>query len=229
MSDFERESSGVQGLDDLMEGGFPRNFVILVAGSSGTGKTTLCIQYLVEGLKKGEKGLYIGLGESTNIIKKSMLRYGIDLDKLAENDQLVFADIPALDLEDISQLIDGMGPDVKRLVIDPISALLFKFERDIELRQKVRELTELIREKGVTALITTEVPENSELISRFGIEDFLSDGIVVMYYFREGARRFRGIEVRKMRGTAHSDLVHLYKLEPNVGVRVYPNEKAVPE
>ncbi len=229
MSDFEREPSGIQGLDDLMEGGFPKNFVILVAGSSGTGKTTLCIQYLVEGLKKGEKGLYIGLGESTNIIKKSMLRYGIDLDKLAENDQLVFADIPALELEEISQLIDGMGPDVKRLVIDPISALLFKFERDIELRQKVRELTELIREKGVTALITTEVPENSELISRFGIEDFLSDGIVVMYYFREGARRFRGIEVRKMRGTAHSDLVHLYKLEPNVGVRVYPNEKAVPE
>ncbi len=229
MSDFEREQSGIPGLDDLMEGGFPKNFVILVAGSSGTGKTTLCLQYLVEGLKKGEKGLYIGLGESTNIIKKAMLRYGVDLDKLAENDQLVFADIPALDLDDISKLIDGMGPDVKRLVIDPISALLFKFERDIELRQKVRELTELIREKGVTALITTEVPENSELISRFGIEDFLADGIVVMYYFREGARRFRGIEVRKMRGTAHSDLVHLYKLEPNVGVRVYPNEKAVPE
>ncbi len=229
MSDFVREVSGIPGLDDLMEGGFPQNFVILVAGSSGTGKTTLCIQYLVEGLKKGEKGLYIGLGESTNIIKKSMLRYGIDLDKLAENDQLVFADIPALDLEDISQLIDGMGPDVKRLVIDPISALLFKFEKDLELRQKVRELTELIREKGVTALITTEVPENSELISRFGIEDFLADGIVVMYYFREGARRFRGIEIRKMRGTAHSDLVHLYKLEPNQGVRVYPNEKAIPE
>jgi KaiC/GvpD/RAD55 family RecA-like ATPase len=229
MSDFERLESGIMGLDDLMEGGFPRNFVILVAGSSGTGKTTLCIQYLVEGLKKGEKGLYIGLGESTNIIKKSMLRYGIDLDKLAENDQLVFADIPALELDEISQLIDGMGPDVKRLVIDPISALIFKFEKDIELRQKIRELIELIREKGVTALITTEIPENSELISRFGIEDFLADGIVVMYYFREGARRFRGIEVRKMRGTAHSDLVHLYKLEPNVGVRVYPNEKAIPE
>ncbi len=229
MSDFERLESGIAGLDDLMEGGFPRNFVILVAGSSGTGKTTLCIQYLVEGLKKGEKGLYIGLGESTNIIKKSMSRYGIDLDKLAENDQLVFADIPALELDEISQLIDGMGPDVKRLVIDPISALIFKFEKDIELRQKIRELIELIREKGVTALITTEIPENSELISRFGIEDFLADGIVVMYYFREGARRFRGIEVRKMRGTAHSDLVHLYKLEPNVGVRVYPNEKAIPE
>lgn len=229
MSDFERENSGIPGLDDLMEGGFPKNFVILVAGSSGTGKTTLCIQYLVEGLKRGEKGLYIGLGETTNIIKKSMQRYGVDLDKLAENDQLVFADIPALELDEISQLIDGMGPDVKRLVIDPISALLFKFDKDIELRQKVRELTELIREKGVTCLITTEIPENSQLISRFGIEDFLADGIIVMYYFREGPRRFRGIEVRKMRGTAHSDLVHLYKLEPDVGVRVYPNEKAIPE
>jgi len=229
LSDFERVASGIPGLDDLMEGGFPRNFIILVSGSSGTGKTTLCIQYLVEGLKHGEKGVYIGLGESSNVMKKSILRYGIDLDKLAEHDKLIFADIPALDLEEVSQLIDGMGPDVKRLVIDPISALLFKFDRDIDLRQKIRELTELIRDKGVTALITTEIPENSELISRFGIEDFLADGIIVLYYFREGARCFRDIEVRKMRGTAHSDLVHLYKLEPDFGVRVYPNEKAIPE
>jgi KaiC/GvpD/RAD55 family RecA-like ATPase len=158
-----------------------------------------------------------------------MLRFGIDLDSYAESDQLVFADIPALDLEEVSQLIDGMGGNVKRLVIDPISALEFNFANDIELRQKIRELVELIREKGVTALITTEIIENSDRISRFGIEDFLADGIVVMYYFREGARRYRGIEIRKMRGTAHSDMVHLYKIDPEVGVRVYPNEKALPD
>src|SRR5271157_3956473 len=229
MSEYERVSSGIPGLDDLMEGGFPKNFVILVAGSSGTGKSTFCIQYLIEGIKQGEKGLYIGLGESTSVLRKSMLRFGIDLDSYAESDQLIFADIPALDLDEVSQLIDGVGAGVKRLVIDPISALEFKYDKDIELRQKIRELVELIREKGVTALITTEIIENSDRISRFGIEDFLADGIVVMYYFREGARRYRGIEIRKMRGTAHSDMVHLYKIEPEVGVRVYPNEKALPD
>ncbi len=223
--DFTRVPTGIEGLDELIEGGFPENFVILVAGSSGTGKTTLTLQYLVEGIKKGEKGLYIGLGESTDVIKRAMSRYGIELDKLAENDDLVFADIPALELSDISALIESMGPKIKRIVIDPISALVFKYDKELDLRQSIRELVEQLREKGVTTVITTEVLEGSESISRFGIEDFLADGIVVMYYFREGAKRFRGIEIRKMRGTHHSEMIHLYRIEGNKGIRVFPNEK----
>ncbi|MHA1731825.1 MAG: RAD55 family ATPase [Promethearchaeota archaeon] len=226
MSDeFTRVPTGIEGLDELIEGGFPEDFVILVAGSSGTGKTTLTIQYLVEGIKHGEKGLYIGLGESTDVIKKAMSRYSVDLDKLAENDDLVFADIPALELSDISALIESMGPSIKRIVIDPISALVFRYDKELDLRQNIRELVEQLREKGVTTVITTEVLEGSEGISRFGIEDFLADGIIVMYYFREGAKRFRGLEIRKMRGTHHSEMIHLYRIEADKGIRVFPNEK----
>lgn len=224
-NDFTRLTTGVEGLDELIEGGIPENFVILVAGSSGTGKTTLTVQYLVEGVRKGERGIYIGLGESTDVIKKAMNRYGVNLDKLAENDELVFADIPALELEDISALIESMGSRAKRIVIDPISALVFKYDRELDLRQKIRELVEQLRDKGLTTLITTEVLEGSDSISRFGIEDFLADGIIVLYYFREGAKRFRGLEIRKMRGTHHSEMVHLYRIEQEKGVRVFPNEK----
>ena len=65
---FKRVESGIPGLDDLIEGGYPENFIILVSGPSGTGKTTFCMQFLIEGVKKGEKGIYIGLGEDIDII-----------------------------------------------------------------------------------------------------------------------------------------------------------------
>lgn len=222
---FKRVETGIPGLDDLIEGGIPENFIVLVSGTSGTGKTTFCMQYLVEGIRKyNQKGIYIGLGEDIDIIKRSMENYGMDLDKLAENDDLVFADIPALGIEEARALLEGIGEGAKRLVLDPISALLFAYrEQDMELRQKIRELVEIIREKEITALITTELPENSKGISRFGIEDFLSDGIIVLYYFREGAKRYRGLEVRKMRGTHHSSDIHLYKISTDIGIQVFKN------
>ena len=220
---FKRVETGIPGLDTLIEGGIPENFICLVSGTSGTGKTTFCMQYLVEGVRKyNEKGIYIGLGEDINIIKKSMENYGMDLDKLAENDDLVFADIPALDIDEARALLEGIGEGRRRLVIDPLSALLFKY-KDMELRQKIRELIEIIRQKDITAMITTELPENSKGISRFGIEDFLSDGIIVLYYFREGAKRYRGLEVRKMRGTHHSSDIHLYKISTGQGIQVFKN------
>ena len=222
---FKRVETGIPGLDDLIEGGIPENFIVLVSGTSGTGKTTFCMQYLVEGIRKyNQKGIYIGLGEDIDIIKRSMENFGMDLDKLAENDDLVFADIPALGIEEARALLEGIGEGAKRLVLDPISALLFAYrEQDMELRQKIRELVEIIREKEITALITTELPENSKGISRFGIEDFLSDGIIVLYYFREGAKRYRGLEVRKMRGTHHSSDIHLYKISTGIGIQVFKN------
>ncbi len=220
---FNRVKTGIPGLDDLIEGGIPENFIILVSGTSGTGKTTFCMQYLVEGvLKYNEKGIYIGLGEDIEIIQKSMKNYGMDLEKLAEDDKLVFADIPALEIDEVRTLLENISGDQRRLVIDPLSALLFKYEK-MELRQKIRELIEIIRDKNITALITTELPESSKGISRFDIEDFLADGIVVLYYFREGAKRYRGLEVRKMRGTAHSSDIHLYKLTTGKGIEVFKN------
>jgi KaiC/GvpD/RAD55 family RecA-like ATPase len=219
---FKRIVTGIPGLDDLIEGGIPENFIILVSGTSGTGKTTLCMQFLAEGIKHGEKGIYIGLGEDIEIIQKSMTNYGLDLEKMAEDDQLIFADIPALNIEEATAILEGISEGTRRLVIDPLSALLFAYQ-DMELRQKIRELIEIIREKDITALITTELPENSKGISRFGIEDFLSDGIIVLYYFREGAKRYRGLEVRKMRGTNHSSDIHLYKITTDLGIQVFKN------
>jgi KaiC/GvpD/RAD55 family RecA-like ATPase len=227
-NDFERVPSGVPGLDELIEGGIPKNFVVLVAGSSGTGKTTMLMRFLEYGCKNGEKCVYIGLGESEEVITKCMARYGMDLNALAEDNLLTFAAIPTMEFKYLKEIVEGMSDDVKRLVIDPISALVFRYEEGTDLRENLRELVEKIREKNVTCLVSTEVLENSASISRFGIEDFLADGIIVLYYIKEGAKRFRGLEIRKMRGTHHSDLIHLYRLGDK-GFQVFPNQKVIPD
>ncbi|MHA1340316.1 MAG: RAD55 family ATPase [Promethearchaeota archaeon] len=231
---IERIKTGIPGLDELIEGGFTKNSITLLAGSSGTGKTTFSIQFLYNGVVNfNEPGIYIGLGENIERIKQASLRFGMDLEKLAENDSLIFADIPALEIDDIKSMIDSLNPKYKRLVIDPISALTFKYDSNLNMRQTIRDLIELIREKGISqTIISTEVLENSESISRFG-EEFLCDNVIVLYYFREGARRFRGIEIRKARMTNHSDLIHLYKISSEdteqsgkpSGIYVYPKEK----
>jgi KaiC/GvpD/RAD55 family RecA-like ATPase len=226
--DFERVKTGVPGLDELIEGGIPKDFIILVAGSSGTGKTTMLMKFLAQGVQDGEKCVYIGLGESEDVISKCMARYGLDLQALAEDNKLTFAAVPTMEFKYLKEIVQALDDNVKRLVIDPISALVFRYEEGTDLRENLRELVELIREKGVTCMVSTEVLEGSPSISRFGIEDFLADGIIVLYYIKEGAKRFRGLEIRKMRGTHHSDLIHLYKLGDK-GFQVYPNQKVFPD
>ena len=227
--DYERVQTGIPGLDELIEGGIPKDFIILVAGSSGTGKTTMLMKYLAHGVSKGEKCVYIGLGESEEVITKCMSRYGLDLNAMSEDNKLTFAAIPTMEFKYIKEIVEGLDDEVTRLVIDPISALVFRYEEGTDLRENLRELVEMIREKNVTCLMSTEVLEGSTGISRFGIEDFLADGIIVLYYLKEGARRFRGLEIRKMRGTHHSELIHLYKLEPEKGFIVFPNQKVFPD
>jgi KaiC/GvpD/RAD55 family RecA-like ATPase len=228
-NDFERVETGIPGLDQLVEGGIPKDFIVLVAGSSGTGKTTMMMQFLAKGVKKGEKCVYIGLGESEDVIIKCMSRYNLDINALAADDKLSFAAIPTMEFKFLKEIVEKLDDSVKRLVIDPISALVFRYDEGTDLRENIRELVELIREKNITCLISSEVLEGSSGISRFGIEDFLADGIIVLYYMKEGAKRFRGLEVRKMRGTSHSDLIHLYKLEAGKGFVVFPNQKVVPD
>ncbi|MBN2157402.1 MAG: AAA family ATPase [Candidatus Lokiarchaeota archaeon] len=229
----QRIKTGVFGLDELIEGGLPKDSITLVSGNSGTGKTTLSLQFLYNGIKQFEEpGIYIGLSENIHRISLAAERFHMNLEQFSRDDNLVFSDIPALEISEITKIVKSIDDKYKRLVIDPISALTFKYEADVTMREKIRELVELIREKEITAIITTELLENSNTISRFG-EEFLSDVVIVLYYFREGARRFRGIEIRKARLTNHSEQIHLYKissrnpLETGIpcGIQVFPNEK----
>ena len=131
MSVIERTPTGIEGLDELIEGGFPNGHAILVCGGPGAGKTTFGIQFLVKGIEEyGEPGLYVSLGEPADYLKVYMLRFGWDLDSLAKKGLLNIIEFPPAKLHEISisglaNLIRISSFGVKRIVIDCITTLEF--------------------------------------------------------------------------------------------------------
>ncbi|ODS42617.1 MAG: hypothetical protein MSIBF_04740 [Candidatus Altiarchaeales archaeon IMC4] len=223
-----RIPTGIPGFDEMVEGGFERNSVVLVAGGCGTGKSTFCMQFLYEGAKRGEHGLYISLEERPEKIKRYMMRYGWDLNELEYNGELKIIRIPPEDIlhvikEQFSVIEDVMREmNAKRVVIDSISTLHLLIPDSGERRKSVFKLCEWLEERDCTSLIIEESHGG------FGDEttspiEFLMDGVVKIYNIRKDAMRERAIEVLKMRGTDHMTKLAPFKFER--GIKVFPKER----
>ena len=224
---IERIASGIKGLDALMKGGFPKWSTILVSGTPGTGKTILSIQFLVNGaLEHNERGVYISMEEDVNRIKKYMnAAFGWPLEELEKKKKVIFIKSELYDFEAFKNLIETNVEKInaKRIVIDPLTVISLFFERPLEIRRSLLDLDKLLKKLCCTALLTCEIPEGSNTISSFGIEEFTSDGIILLSYY-PGAKP-RGITIRKMRATDHDTDIHPFEIKFGKGIVVYPTEK----
>ena len=134
---MERVKTGVVGLDDLIEGGIPKGSVVLIAGSPGTGKTIFGLQFLVEGIKSGEKALYISFEENRLAIVDQAKQFGWDLDKLEKNGKLKIScfNMPKSNVVNVNvemeQVAKAFKPD--RVVVDSLSVLLVYLEMSSRL------------------------------------------------------------------------------------------------
>ncbi|MFW9919057.1 MAG: ATPase domain-containing protein [Candidatus Thorarchaeota archaeon] len=243
MSNYEidRVKTGIPGLDDLIEGGFPRGDTILVAGKAGTGKTILANQFLYNGAAMyNEPGVLVTLEESPLAIKRNMLRFNMDLDSLIEKGLLSIADLspsreiarvkigeyPSFDLSGLEAIIMSHIKKVgaKRVVIDTLSIMAYKFRsRDI-LREEFFKLAANITRSGATLLLTSEIPAQDSGLGVFDIEAFLASGVVVLYNEKiSDTSRSRSIEILKLRGSKHSSRIHSMRITDE-GIRVWPGE-----
>ncbi len=243
-----RVPTGIPGLDDMLEGGLPQGYTVLVAGGPGSGKSTLAMQFLYNGVEEhGDVGLYVSLQEKTDEIKKNFSRFGWDLKKVdivslipEKTDAFVDTEyiIPArieskkkavdfrkFSIDPIKELITERvkAKGAKRMVIDSLAPLLFQLENSFSIRQEILSLSTLLGELGCTSMMITEMPEGERGVSRFGVEEFMSQGILVVYNITKGSDRVRGLEILKMRGTNHSKKICLLDIAKN-GIVVYPNE-----
>src|SRR3989338_1169940 len=222
---MQRVPTGINGLDELMEGGFPAGRTVLVSGACGTGKTIFCMQYLFNGAKKfSEPGIYVTLDERPDLVRQDMLRFGWDMRKLEEENMLHIIDgtiaklgmpseeefsLPAtgFDLDrlllEIMRVSKRIG--AKRVVIDSVPALGFKFDNPGEVRKAVLKLAYMLMRIGVTSLITSEVQEGANKFGKYGVEEYVSDGVVVLHYMGVGMASNRTLHIRKMRATKHSE------------------------
>lgn len=221
----ERISSGIPGLDKLMEGGFVKGSNILVTGGTGTGKTTFCAQFIYEGLKRGEPGVYMTMEEDPENIKGDLKKYGFNFEKYENEGMFKFVYHNPFEVSDItSTIVDVINSvNAKRVVLDPLSLLGMYMKDPAVLRKRLFEIIRLLRKTSATTLVTSEIEEDEKGLSRFGVVEFIVDGVIVLYYMRIGAESFGNVEVRKMRRTAHKHGLFPINIGKD-GIKVNPEE-----
>jgi KaiC/GvpD/RAD55 family RecA-like ATPase len=219
---------GIPGMDELIAGGLLPGSLTLLTGTTGTGKTIFASQFVWHGAVKLEQpGLYVSFEEPAESIKRNMLKFGLDFEKLEREKKVIFARYDPYRIEDVYELIETYIKKVKakRVVIDSVSALGLYIRDIAELRRTIFNISLLLRKLDCTSIITSEILPAQRALSRFGVEEFVSDAIIVMYYLRTDSQFARSITVWKMRGSDHSNRLHPYKITDK-GIIVYPKEEA---
>ena len=228
----ERVQTGIYGLDELIMGGFPRGRTMLVSGACGTGKSILCSQYLYRGAAEfGEPGVFVAFDERPEEIRSDMSNFGWDIRALEQKGKLAIVDVTSakagvpseedhailpgqLDIDKI--LVDAISVarnmGAKRMVFDSIPSMAFRMDTTHEIRKAILKLAYISAKAGLTTLITTEAEESPSGLpikfSRYEVEEYVADGVVVLGLFGAGQSAFRTLHVRKMRGTKHALELH---------------------
>lgn len=224
----ERISSGIPGLDDLIKGGFPKHSLTLLTGTAGTGKTIAATQFIYEGaFKFNEPGVYISFEEPIENIKENAKAFGWDIEKLEKEKKIIFLRYDPFHIEDVYELIESSirRINAQRVVIDSISALGLYIRDAPELRRMIFNIGILLRKLGCTTILTSEILPTQRELSRFGVEEFIADGVIVFYYLKTDSKFSRSLTVWKMRGTEHSQTICPYKITSK-GITVFSKEVA---
>jgi KaiC/GvpD/RAD55 family RecA-like ATPase len=225
---LERVTTGIHGLDEIIGGGIPRNHLMLVTGNCGTGKTIFCSQYIHHGMSKcRENGIYLSFEEPAESFKENLGVFGWDFDKYEKEGRFSFIRYDPYHIEDVFDILESTIRETKasRVVVDSISALGLHVKDEGELRNMIFNLSTILRKLNCTSVLVSEIVPGSEGISRYGVEEFVSDGVLVLYYERIASSFSRAMQVWKMRGSSHSEKLHPYKIATN-GITVYPKEEA---
>lgn len=205
-----RIPTGIPGLDKLIQGGLVKGSATLLSGSTGTGKTILCSQFIWEGLKNGENCLYITMEESPEDIIQDIKNFGWDFESYIKKKKLFLEFNDPFEITDITaHLIDKIKKhNIQRIAIDSTSVLGLYFKDASEVRKQLYKLIMALKSTDATSILTAEIPESSKNLSRFGVEEYLVDAVVVLHYVGIGEGTFNSIQIRKMRRTNHDKDIH---------------------
>ncbi len=224
-----RVPTGIEGLDEVMEGGLRLGTVNLVGGGAGCGKSILSMQYLVEGIRKyNEVGMYISFEENPEKIIQDFRSFGWDLKGYVSQKKLV---ILYYTPEQVERFLDSGGGivrdlietlKIKRMVVDSLTAFSLLFLTELEKTKGILKLFDSIHDWGVTSLMTSEQEPNPTSHKSTVIE-FQVDGVVLLYNVRKGDIRERSLEIFKMRATKHSAKIFPMQIT-DTGVTIYPEE-----
>jgi len=241
--------TGTKGLDELLGGGLPKGKCILVVGSPGAGKTILLMQFLKSGAIADERGLYVAMDETPDQVKANLSSFRWDLDELEVSGRLLFLDATMLRhggsrksaslllggeeiateprmtvrflVETITRIVKEEG--IQRIAVDPITSIMLRYDDPYKRRRAMLILFDSLIELGCTSLISTEL-RTSMLRRTFQLEEFLSQGVILLHMFVHAGNVVRAIQVEKMRGIPHDAQLRPYQITSK-GIEVYPKDR----
>jgi KaiC/GvpD/RAD55 family RecA-like ATPase len=229
---MERIQTGIPGVDELVGGGFLEGSSVLVAGGAGTGKTIFATQFIYKGAEQyNDPGIYITLEEGETNIWWNMKNFQWNLTKY-QNENLIklykvgviepeeFATRFSDEIDKIKSMVDEMG--AKRLVIDSTTAFGMWMGGEARMRYSLFKLSDELKKMKCTTLLTAETLGRRDQFSRFGVEEFITDTVVALYFKPPQ----RAILIRKMRGTKHDQKIHPYRISDQ-GITVSPKEEVL--
>ncbi len=224
----------IEGFDDISHGGLPVGRTTLVSGTSGTGKTLLAVQFLRNGIVDfNEPGVFVTFEESPADIIKNAFSFGWDLQKFVDEGKLFILDAsPDPDGQDVvgnfdlSALIERIQYAIrkykaKRVSIDSVTAVFQQYDAVSVVRREIFRIVARLKQVGVTTIMTTERMDEYGQVARFGVEEFVSDNVVILRNVLEGERRRRTIEILKLRGTTHMQGEYPFTMT-HQGINIFP-------
>jgi circadian clock protein KaiC len=228
---LDKSISGINGLDEITEGGLPKGRPTLICGSPGSGKTMFAMQFLVHGVEIGEPGVFVSFEENKSELEKNFASLGIDLKTMEEENKFLveyiflerseIEETGEFDLEGLfirlNYAVEQIG--AKRIVLDTIEALFSGLPNEYILRAELRRLFSWIKSKGLTAIITGEKGENS--LTRFGLEEYVADCVISLDNSVVNNIATRNLRIIKYRGSSHGSNVYPFLINNN-GISILP-------
>lgn len=222
---MEKIKTGIIGLDKILKGGLNKGSSILVTGAPGTGKTILALQFILEGAKNGEPGLYITSEETVDSLKNYTETLGLDLTKY--KNLITITTQPSLQSQIISlrPTIDLIKKKkIKRVVLDSLTLFEYVYSKnELEFRRGVLDFILKMKKSGATLLATAEKSTTNLDVLEYRPQDFLFEGLIILTRIRRNSSFERCIHVAKMRGQDHLIDIFPIKIEKG-GVQVFPEQ-----
>ena len=224
--------TGIEGLDQITNGGLPQGRPALVCGGAGCGKTLLAMEFIVRGaIQFNEPGVFMSFEETSEELALNVKSLGFDLDKLIAQKKLAmdYVRVERSEIEETGEYdLEGLfvrlnyaieSVKARRVVLDTIESLFSGLSNTTVLRAELRRLFQWLKEKGVTVLITGEKGEGA--LTRQGIEEYVSDCVIMLDHRVHDQLSTRRLRVVKYRGSTHGTNEYPFIIDEQ-GISVLP-------
>lgn len=233
---IERLPTGISGFDEIALGGLPAGRAALVTGTTGSGKTIFALEFIARGIERyDETGLFVTTEETAEALRDDAKSLGFDIGRWEADGRWAFVDASANAGEEIQtvgsydfgallarmeHVIRRIG--AKRVSFDAFGSIFSRFRDAGVVRHELIRIVAAMRSLGVTLVLTSERAHEYDGLSRYGVEEFVLDNVIVLRNVLEEERRRRTVEIVKLRGLPHRTGEWLFTIDPREGLVVIP-------